>query len=308
MNVTRSITELTCAGEAIANTEKAIVVNEITGETEDFIASSLLKELIDVDGVLTERGKQFFDIDEYEPACEVSGLSTLDLVPPGTFRGGSQLVVDETLGGRQVVDEKIERHEISFLSNVLAEIFDGRNDLAEVDTEYLLSRESGMAQTLRSLFINKPGHNGGVSSLRHIFKGDTRGKRSGGLHVPAFAEELSGLTDRDVDPFVPFDAQISIGGVSKLRLVNDGTPRLEPAKTSMYPIGFDSMTVLQCIIDAWEHKGDWDYMHLSRRGNSSNIYEVPVNVDGVEKPLTVRLVTDNETREEKIRTAFPVVS
>jgi hypothetical protein len=276
-----------------------IIVNELTGETERYLQSELLSSITDQNGLLNDRGLDYLGI-EIEFTEEQGG----DFVPEGTFRGGPQIYEDTFLGGTQIVDESIEKHELRYLQEILTEILDGRYDFADIDKEFLLDRGSGMPQTLRSLFINKPGHNGGKSSIRHIFRGD----KSGGLHVPAFASELTDVrSNPDIDPFKPFEAIVSINGVSKLKLVNDGTPRLEPAKTSMFPVGLDSLAVMQCVIDAWQHKGDWQSVLISKHGDISNVYEVPVYVNGDQDPINIRLITDSGTREEKIRTAFPVI-
>lgn len=311
-----SFSALDCLELHPKNTDSnySFIVDGLTGEIEKSVQNDLLGSITDHDGILNHRGMEYFGIDS-RTSVEHSG----DFIVEGTFRGGRQSVIpkgltlyggnqvmsDATLGGAQIVDESIERHEIRFLRDVLSEIFDGRYDLAEIDREFLLNPDSGMPQTLRSLFINKPGHNGGKSSIRHIFRGD----KSGGLHVPAFAPELARLYDETlVYPFAPFEAIVSINGVSKLKLVNDGTPRLEPAKTSMFPTGLDSLAVMQCIIDAWEHKGDWKSVLISESENITKIYEVPVMVDDAPSPMNIRLVTDSGTYEEKIRTAFPVVA
>jgi hypothetical protein len=290
------------------------IVNELTGEIEKTLTHEHLGKITNPEGLLNDEGLEYFGI-----YSGTSFESNIDSLVPGTFHGGAlsvipaglrfwggnQVVADANLGGAQIVDATIEKHEIRFLQEVISEIFDGRHDLADIDKEFLLNPDSGMPQTLRSLFINKPGHNGGKSSIRHIFKGD----KSGGLHVPAFAPELADGFDKDVDRFTPFEAIVSVNGVSKLVLNRDNeAPRLEPARTSMFPRELDSLAVMQCVIDAWEHKGDWKSVLVSKDNSLSNIYEVPVMIEGADSPMTIRLVTDAGTVEEKIRTAFPVIT
>jgi hypothetical protein len=289
------------------------IVNELTGEVENTLPNEHIKAIANPEGFLTDEGLEYFGLypkkiigpdGDYLVHDTFHG-GPLSVIPAGLRMHGGNQLEDTFLGGTQIVDESIAKYEIAFLRDVLSEIFDGRHDLADVDREFLLNPDSGMPQTLRSLFINKPGHNGGKSSIRHIFKGD----KSGGLHVPAFAPELSIESDETVDePFAPFDAIVSINGVSKLVLNRNGTPRLEPARTSMFPRALDSLAVMQCVIDAWEHKGHWKSVLLSKDDSLSNIYEVPVSVDGAHEPITIRLITDAGTKEEKIRTAFPVVA
>jgi hypothetical protein len=288
----------------------SFIVNECTGEVEETVNHEFLRLITDQDGLLNSQGIDYFGIDSGSDAERVGdfmvdgtffgGPQTV-MLEGLTFRGGRQIVTDATLGGSQSEDNSIKQHEMRYLDGVLSEIFDGRHDLAEIDKHFLLNPDSGMPQTLRRLFINKPGHNGGVSSIRHIFRGD----KSGGLHVPAFAPEL--IERPPEDPHTPFEAVVSINGVSKLKVIHDATPRLVPAKTSMFPAGLDSLAVMQCVIDAWEHKGDWQSSLIDKRGDVSNIYEVPVIVEGAFSPMVVRLVTHAGTVEEKIRTAFPVI-
>jgi hypothetical protein len=291
------------------------IVNELTGEIEKTLPNEHLGKITDGNGLLNDEGLEYFglysrkiigpDGDYLLPGTFHGGA--LSVIPTGLrFHGGNQLETDFTQAGEHLIDEAIERHELKYLKDVLSEIFDGRHDLADIDKEFLLNPESGMPQTLRSLFINKPGHNGGKSSIRHIFKGD----KSGGLHVPAFAPELSDTVgEAQVEPYSPFDAIVSINGVSKLVLNRDsGAPMLEPARTSMFPRELDSLAVMQCVIDAWEHKGDRKSVLVSKDNSLSNIYEVPVMIEGADSPMTIRLVTDAGTVEEKIRTAFPVVA
>ncbi len=283
----------------------AMIVDEFTGDMYEVVDSASMQTLAREDGTLTDAGSRHFDY-RMDITHDIPALqSRLDSLTGFSFRGGNQcdILEDVTLGGSQpVVGREIAAHELEFLSGVVREIFDGRHDLGAIDVEFLTDTNTGMPQTLRSLFTNEPGHGDGVSSLRHIFKGDKRG----GLHVPAFAQELEVVRKNpDTDLWKPFNATVSVNGATKLRIDTTERPRLVPAQTSMFPAGLDSLTVLQCVIDAWENKAQSNIV-ISRRG--SDIYEVPITVPGVMCSMTVRLITDTDTPEEKIRTAFPVVS
>ena len=289
----------------------SFIVDDITGEVDQIVPVEQLMDMTTSNGLLNDRGLEYFKLEPTKPG--------VDVIPEGTFRGGPQFVFPEgltfrggsqvgsdigsTRGGAQKLDASIQRHELNYLQEVVSEIFDGRHDLGEVDMSYLLDSSTGMPQTLRSLFINRPGLGGGRSSIRHIFRGD----KNGGLHVPAFATELEHSQIGYENPHLPFDAHVSINGISKFRVVTDSNPRIEPAVTSMFPRNLDSLAVLQCVVDAWQHKAEYRTSSvINKKYEVSHVYEVPVKVDDA-KPLTIRLVTDGETREEKIKTAFPVV-
>jgi hypothetical protein len=138
-----------------------------------------------------------------------------------------------------------------------------------------------------------------VSSIRHIFKGD----KNGGLHVPAYAEEI---TEQQDDPWKPFSANVRINGATKLHIVEeDGHKRLEPKESSMFPEAMDSLSVLQAIIEAWSHRRDSsNYLTGIKRG--SRIYEIPFSSGANVGQHTLRLVTE-DNHIERIRTAYPIV-
>jgi hypothetical protein len=187
----------------------------------------------------------------------------------------------------------------SHIKSVLAEIFRGHNDMGDLDVEFLLDRDSRMLLTLGAMFINKPGSGDGVSSIRHIFKGD----KNGGLHVPAYAKEI---TEPQVEPWKPFSAFVSIDGYTKLHIVEeDGNKRLELKESSMFPEAMDSLSVLQAIIEAWSHRRDSSSYFKFIKGNS-RIYEIPFGGDANVGQHTMRIVTE-DSHSERIRTAFPIV-
>jgi len=225
------------------------------------------------------------------------------------FLGGSQVCIPVFRGGSQVGEgsesdysirgEALRRSEIEYLESILGEVFDGRNDLKDLDKRYLLDMNTGMPQTLWGVFINRPGDGGGRSSIRHIFRGDN----NGGLHVPSFVTgEKYSDTMSDFNLNEPFQLSVTSDGAPKIKIIKDenGDRKIIEAKNSMFPIALDSLAVMQYIIDAWQNRKTTGELQAERPDRS--VYHVPVG------DMVLKLVTDTSSRIEKVRTAFPLVS
>lgn len=298
-----------------------MIYDDVTDEVVAHIAAGELSQFAD-DGRLTGRGRS-----------ELTARG--DVVPEGTFyapdtlpvfRGGrriGELVIEHTRSGHHVgrlspepfhADATLGQSSEDttyaplpsgnrrFINGVIQSIFDGRHDLADVDQLHLLDHGTPLPSMLWEQFINAPGHNGGRSSIRHIFAGD----KLGGIHVPAFAEPDEIAAANHIDGWQPFNALISLNGAVRMRVVTDefGHERLEPKETSLFPPNFDSMTVLSTILHANQQRRD---SHSVGYRGGAEVFDVPVQTDTPAGEMLIRLVIDDNKHAGKIRTAFPIV-
>lgn len=253
---------------------KLMIVDDITDDRYDVDLNAYIQleeEVINVSDLLSNRPQN----------------RNLTTIPQEIMRGGP---IDRT---------HITHGQYAHSAFDLESIFFGANDLHDIDLEFLLDEKNGMIQTIYNTFLNAPGRNNGRSALRHIMLGD----KTGGMHVPALARIHN---EEKQNPSEPFAATVKIGELEKFKkeIDQNGNTKYVPLETSMFPRAFDSLTVIQSIIDAYQHKT----APKKTFQNGKKYYETEVENLANGGSLTIALVTAQDRTSEKVVTAYPKIT